>query len=119
MGGTRNASTIKGRGIGTRVVRFRGERESAVVTTAFMRPQGVVLALDPGYRAGCKCAVVDKMGNVLETFVCYLHKETEMKKKIRDTCEQHKVSVVAIGGRTASRETRNARRECEFEHLRR
>ncbi len=70
-----------------------------------LRPQGVVLALDPGYRAGCKCAVVDKMGNVLETFVCYLHKETEMKKKIRDTCEQHKVSVVAIGDGTASRET--------------
>ncbi len=70
-----------------------------------LRPQGVVLALDPGYRAGCKCAVVDKMGNVLETFVCYLHKETEMKKKIRDTCERHKVSVVAIGDGTASRET--------------
>ena len=70
-----------------------------------LRPQGVVLALDPGYRAGCKCAVVDKMSNVLETFVCYLHKETEMKKKIRDTCERHKVSVVAIGDGTASRET--------------
>ena len=70
-----------------------------------LRPQGTVLALDPGYRAGCKCAVVDKMGNVLETFVCYLHKEMEMKKKIKETCERHKVSVIAIGDGTASRET--------------
>jgi uncharacterized protein len=70
-----------------------------------LRPQGTVLALDPGYRAGCKCAVVDKMGNVLETFVCYLHKEMEMKKKIKEACERHKVSVIAIGDGTASRET--------------
>ena len=70
-----------------------------------LRPQGTVLALDPGYRAGCKCAVVDKMGNVLETFVCYLHKEMEMKKKIKNVCEQYKVSVIAIGDGTASRET--------------
>ena len=70
-----------------------------------LRPQGTVLALDPGYRAGCKCAVVDKMGNVLETFVCYLHKEMEMKKKIKNACEQYKVSVIAIGDGTASRET--------------
>jgi len=70
-----------------------------------LRPQGTVLALDPGYRAGCKCAVVDKMGNVLETFVCYLHKEMEMKKKIKNVCEEYKVSVIAIGDGTASRET--------------
>lgn len=84
-----------------------------------LRPQGTVLALDPGYRAGCKCAVVDKMGNVLETFVCYLHKEMEMKKKIKNVCEQYKVSVIAIGDGTRVERNRNARGELEFEHYRR
>jgi uncharacterized protein len=68
------------------------------------------IGLDPGYRTGCKLAVVDKTGRVLDTAVIYptikSEKKTEeaaniMKKLIRN----HGVNVIAIGNGTASRES--------------
>lgn len=68
------------------------------------------LGLDPGYRTGCKLAVVDKTGRVLDTAVIYSTIKSEvrtaeakviMKKLIRD----HNVNVIAIGNGTASRES--------------
>jgi len=68
----------------------------------------VVLAIDPGFRTGCKLAVVDETGKVLETGVvfCTTNKDTAPSKKIlAKMIMQHKVNIIAIGNGTASRET--------------
>ena len=68
----------------------------------------VVLAIDPGFRTGCKLAVVDETGKVLETGVvfCTTTKDTSPSKKIlAGMINKHKVTIIAIGNGTASRET--------------
>jgi len=68
----------------------------------------VVLAVDPGFRTGCKLAVVDETGKVLETGVvfCTTNKDTGPSKKIlAKMIDTHKVTIIAIGNGTASRET--------------
>jgi len=68
----------------------------------------VVLAIDPGFRTGCKLAVVDETGKVLETGVvyCTISKDTAPSKKtLSQMISRHKVSILAIGNGTASRET--------------
>ncbi|OLO36486.1 RNA-binding transcriptional accessory protein [Alkalihalophilus pseudofirmus] len=68
-----------------------------------------VLGLDPAYRTGCKLAVVDDTGKVLDITVIYPtpphNKIYEAKKAVNRLIEQHKVDVVAIGNGTASRES--------------
>ena len=68
-----------------------------------------VLGYDPGYGHGCKLAVVDKTGKVLDTAVIYPNKpqqRTEESKRImRRLILAHKVDVIAIGNGTASRES--------------
>lgn len=68
-----------------------------------------VLGIDPGFRTGCKVAVVDPFGNYLEGTTIY---PTEPYKKIHESEEildqlvrQHNVEIIAIGNGTASRET--------------
>lgn len=69
----------------------------------------VTLGLDPGYAHGCKCAVVDSTGKVLDTFIIYLTRskgEAEKAKQVvARAIEKHHVSTIAIGNGTASRET--------------
>lgn len=69
----------------------------------------VVLGFDPAYRTGCKLAVVDGTGKVLETGVIYPtkphNKVEEAKKVLRRLCDKHGVTCVAIGNGTASRES--------------
>jgi uncharacterized protein len=68
----------------------------------------VVLAIDPGFRTGCKLAVVDETGKVLETGVifCTITKDTAPSKNtLKQMIDRHKVSILAIGNGTASRET--------------
>lgn len=69
----------------------------------------VTLGLDPGYRTGCKVAVVDPTGKVLATSVIYPvppHNKTEESKKIiKDLIAKCGVNVIAIGNGTASKET--------------
>lgn len=69
----------------------------------------VTLGLDPGYAHGCKCAVVDSTGKVLDTFIIYITRskgEAEKAKQIvARAIEKHHVSTIAIGNGTASRET--------------
>ena len=69
----------------------------------------VTLGLDPGYAHGCKTAVVDHTGKVLDTAIVYLtppRKDTEKAKKIISRMiAQHGVTTIAIGNGTASRET--------------
>ena len=69
----------------------------------------VVLALDPGFRTGCKFALIDGTGKVLETGVIYptppQNKVEEAKKKLIPLIEKHSAEIIAIGNGTASRET--------------
>ena len=69
----------------------------------------VAMGLDPGYRMGCKVAVVDATGRVLDTAVVYLTKSqaeaAAAKTKLEALIRRHHVEIVAIGNGTASRET--------------
>ncbi len=69
-----------------------------------------VLGFDPGYINGCKTAVVDKTGKVLDTAVVYpttksKFKTEEAAKIVKKMVEKYKVDVIAIGNGTASRES--------------
>ncbi len=68
-----------------------------------------VVGLDPGYRTGCKLAVVDPTGKVLDTAVLYpthsAEKIAQSKAILRRLIEKHGAEVVAIGNGTASKET--------------
>lgn len=65
----------------------------------------VVLGVDPGFRTGCKLAVVDATGKVLDTDAVFLHQERLAVARLRELCLKWRVQVVAIGNGTASRET--------------
>ena len=69
----------------------------------------VTMGLDPGYRNGCKVAVVDATGKVLATSVVYPTFNERKKQEAIDTLSalirRHKVCHIAIGNGTASRET--------------
>ncbi len=69
----------------------------------------VALGLDPGYRTGCKVAVVDGTGKVLDTGVIYPappHNKTEQARAILTRMiKAHGVQIIAIGNGTASHET--------------
>ncbi len=64
-----------------------------------------VLGIDPGYRTGCKLAVVDETGKYLESDTIYLHQSEKASQTIRNLLEKHQITVIAIGNGTASRET--------------
>ncbi|WP_370957181.1 Tex family protein [Bacillus subtilis] len=68
-----------------------------------------VLGVDPAFRTGCKLAVSDETGKVLEIDVIYPHapvnKTKEAHEKVKKILEQYQVEMVAIGNGTASRET--------------
>lgn len=69
----------------------------------------VTLGFDPGYRNGCKLAVTDATGKVLDTAVIYptapYKKVDEAKKVLRRLCDKHHVTCIAIGNGTASKES--------------
>src|SRR5439155_10184266 len=64
-----------------------------------------VLGVDPGYRTGCKLAVVDETGKYLESDTIYLHQSEKAQQTLRKLLAQYNISVIAIGNGTASRET--------------
>ena len=68
----------------------------------------VTMGLDPGYRTGCKVAVVDPTGKVLATSVIYPthnNRVDEAKQIVKDLIKRCRVNVIAIGNGTASKET--------------
>ncbi len=69
----------------------------------------VTLGFDPGYRMGCKLAVVDGTGKVLDTAVIYptapARRTEEAKKVMERLIAKHRIEVIAIGNGTASRES--------------
>jgi protein Tex len=69
----------------------------------------VTLGLDPGIRTGCKVAVVDATGKLLDTATLYPHEPRRdwegSLAALRHLCQKHGVNLIAIGNGTASRET--------------
>lgn len=69
----------------------------------------VTLGLDPAYRTGCKIAVVDDTGKVLDTAVIYptppQNKQKEAARTLKELIRRHGVTTIAIGNGTASRES--------------
>ena len=69
----------------------------------------VTLGLDPGYRTGCKAAVVDGTGKVLDTGVLYIThsdaQKTAAAEKVKFFIKKYGVEVISIGNGTASKET--------------
>ena len=67
------------------------------------------MALDPGFRTGCKLVVLDEQGKLLLNDTVYPHtsklRAVEDGEKIRKLCEQFKIEAIAIGNGTAGRET--------------
>jgi len=80
----------------------------------------VILGFDPAYRTGCKLAVLDKTGKVLNISVIYPHepkKEVLKSKEILvDLIKKYHVDVIAIGNGTASRESEQFVFECIKEY---
>ncbi len=67
-----------------------------------------VLAIDPGFRTGCKLAILDDIGNPLEDVVIHPHtgnKRSEAKAKLEELVRKYQIHIIAIGNGTACRET--------------
>ncbi len=68
-----------------------------------------VLAVDPGFRTGCKLAVLDKNGSLLHHDAIYPHEPlrrvSEAEEKVFNLCERFKIEAIAVGNGTAGRET--------------
>jgi len=81
-------------------------RELLLSPPAGMKP---TLAIDPGFRTGCKVAVLDQTGKFLEYQAVFPHQAAEQRigaaRTIRNLIEKYKIELIAIGNGTAGRET--------------
>ncbi|MBW4625106.1 MAG: RNA-binding transcriptional accessory protein [Brasilonema octagenarum HA4186-MV1] len=81
-------------------------RELLLSAPAGMKP---TLAIDPGFRTGCKVAILDQTGKFLEYQAIFPHQAAEQRLKAAQTLKnlisKYKVELIAIGNGTASRET--------------
>ncbi len=77
-----------------------------------------VLAIDPGFRSGCKVVCLDKQGKLLHNETIYPHPpKSELKQainKIQSLVSAYKIEAIAIGNGTAGRETENVIRKIPF-----
>ncbi|MDH4034788.1 MAG: RNA-binding transcriptional accessory protein, partial [candidate division Zixibacteria bacterium] len=78
-------------------------------------PRKNVLAIDPGFRTGCKVVVLDKQGGLQHNMAIFPHGSTKQRDEaagdIKALCARFKVNVIAIGNGTAGRETESFVRE--------
>ncbi len=78
------------------------------------------LAIDPGFRTGCKVVCLDEQGNLLHNDTIYPHPPVNEKimamKKLSNLIEAYKIEVIAIGNGTASRETEAFIKRISFPH---
>lgn len=68
----------------------------------------VILGIDPGYINGCKCAIIDKDGQYLDSFIIYLLNANQLQnssKTLIEIIKKYTVTAIAIGNGTASKET--------------
>ncbi|MDB9310937.1 Tex family protein [Aphanizomenon sp. CS-733/32] len=81
-------------------------RELLLSAPAGMKP---TMAIDPGFRTGCKVAILDETGKFLEYEAVFPHQAAEQRQKaaqtIKKLIEKYQIQLIAIGNGTASRET--------------
>jgi uncharacterized protein len=81
--------------------------------------QKTVLAIDPGFRSGCKLVILDRQGRLIHNETIYPHPpQSEVKQsaaKIQNLVKAYKVEAIAIGNGTAGRETENLVRRIPFD----
>ena len=109
------------------LVKERADKEAIRVFAENLRqllmspPLGhkTVLAIDPGFRSGCKIVILDKQGRLLHNETIYPHPpQSEVKQsvaKIQTLVKSYKVEAIAIGNGTAGRETENLVRRITFD----
>lgn len=108
-------------------IREKAERLAVKVFSDNLRqlllapPMGMVnvLAIDPGFRTGCKIVCLDKNGNLLHNETIYPHppqnKTAEAIKKIKSLVNAYNIEAIAIGNGTAGRETENLIQRIRFD----
>ena len=80
--------------------------------------QKKMLAIDPGYRTGCKTVVLDAQGNLLADTVIYpFDKPSEAQEKVLMLSEKYQIEAVAIGNGTAGRETEDFIKKLPFKKI--
>ncbi len=81
--------------------------------------QMVILAIDPGFRTGCKVVVIDQNGNLIDKATIFPHppqnKVSEAEQIIFNLTNQHQVQAIAVGNGTAGRETEIFLKQIKFE----
>lgn len=95
------------------MLKLRADKEAITVFTANLREllmapplgQRNVLAVDPGFRTGCKLAVLDSQGKLLHNTVFYLHESEKAAKIVTKLCADYQIEAIALGNGTASRES--------------
>ncbi|MEO9891996.1 Tex family protein [Aurantibacter sp.] len=79
-----------------------------------------ILAIDPGFRTGCKVVCLSAQGELRHNETIYPHapqnKGTEAMKKISSLCDAYKIEAIAIGNGTASRETEHLVKRIHFKN---
>ncbi|MCU0376001.1 MAG: helix-hairpin-helix domain-containing protein, partial [Chitinophagaceae bacterium] len=76
-----------------------------------------ILAIDPGYRTGCKTVVLDEKGTLLENTLIYVHEPNRLaasENTLRQLVQRHSIEAIAIGDGTAGRETEQFVKKLEF-----
>ncbi len=72
-------------------------------------PGKIILGIDPAFRTGCKLAVIDGEGHLLDIDVIYPHspksRQAEAKEKLKYLADEYEIDIAALGNGTASRET--------------
>ncbi|MBF0511795.1 MAG: RNA-binding transcriptional accessory protein [Candidatus Omnitrophica bacterium] len=80
-----------------------------------------VLAMDPGFRTGCKVVCLDAQGKLLYNTAIYITQSDEQRDEavntVKTLCERYKVQFIAIGNGTASRETENFVRSLKLSNI--
>ena len=95
---------------GIEAIELFGKNLKELLLTAPLVNQ-VILGIDPGFKTGCKLAVIDENGHFLDSSVIYPTKPKEdlinSSKIVLELIKKHKITAIAIGNGTASRETAN------------
>lgn len=78
-----------------------------------------ILAIDPGYRTGCKVVLLDEQGSLLENTAIFPHPPRQERertiKQVKELVSKYRVEAIAIGNGTAGKETEKLIRSIEFE----
>lgn len=74
-----------------------------------------VLAIDPGFRTGCKCAVIDRVGSFVKSETIFpFDNPDKSKKTVEQLCRKNSIDLIAVGNGTAGRETEAFLEKCHI-----